>query len=315
MSNSSDTRASFLVCFLGNYQIQNEFVVLGIGDGKRKEKHIMRKVLKLTNQLFIATIIIAIHAMLLTSCNTSHRTASTPQSQSSQEMYSDYFDQADKYFEKGRWRKAEKTYKKAAEYKQTFAVNYNIGVSAYNRGHYSDAIKYFNKSLNYNHSQNQDDKTKNLIAKSRKYLQQKKERIAAAAGVALVGTSAALLGASGAVGVPNSDPQYQAWINYRNSGLPGASTISFEDFKRANARAAANGYQIGGNSNSTSNSSSNSSNQKTHKCGLCGGSGRVSETKGVPSFGNTKYCSECGKTVPGNHYHTTCPSCKGKGWW
>lgn len=55
--------------------------------------------------------------------------------------------------------------------------------------------------------------------------------------------------------------------------------------------------------------------QKTHQCGLCGGSGRVSTTDGVPSFGNTKYCSECGKTVPDNHYHTTCPSCKGKGWW
>ena len=55
--------------------------------------------------------------------------------------------------------------------------------------------------------------------------------------------------------------------------------------------------------------------QKTHQCGLCGGSGRVATTDGVPSFGNTKYCSECGKTVPDNHYHTTCPSCKGKGWW
>ncbi len=54
---------------------------------------------------------------------------------------------------------------------------------------------------------------------------------------------------------------------------------------------------------------------KQHKCGLCGGSGRVATTDGVPSFGNTKYCSECGKTVPDNHYHTTCPSCKGKGWW
>ncbi len=54
--------------------------------------------------------------------------------------------------------------------------------------------------------------------------------------------------------------------------------------------------------------------RQQHKCGLCGGSGRVIETNGI-SFGNTKWCSECGKTVPDYHYHTVCPSCKGKGWW
>lgn len=56
------------------------------------------------------------------------------------------------------------------------------------------------------------------------------------------------------------------------------------------------------------------SQQTQHKCGLCNGTGRVINTDGV-SFGNTKWCSECGKTVPDNHYHTTCPSCKGKGYW
>lgn len=56
------------------------------------------------------------------------------------------------------------------------------------------------------------------------------------------------------------------------------------------------------------------SQQTQHKCGLCNGTGRVINTDGV-SFGNTKWCSECGKTVPDYHYHTTCPSCKGKGWW
>ena len=79
---------------------------------------------------------------------------------------------------------------------------------------------------------------------------------------------------------------------------------------------AQNGYD-GGNSNTynSGNSSGNSTHQpKKHQCGLCGGTGRVVKTDGI-SFGNTKYCSECGKTVPDNHYHTTCPSCKGKGWW
>ncbi len=266
----------------------------------------MRKVLKLTNQLFITTIIIAIHAMLLTSCSTSHRTASTTQSQSSQKMYNDYFDQADNYFEKKRWRKAEITYKKAAEYKQTFAVNYNIGVSAYNRGHYNDAIKYFNKSLNYNHSQKDEKDTQNMIEKSRKYLQQKQERIAAAVGSVLiggmVGTAAALSGSTGIVGGTSNDPQYQAWINYRNSGLPGASTISFEDFKRANARAAANGYQIGNSSSATSSSNNSSSVTKTKSCPLCHGSGKCDTCNGTHRYLNG---------LTGNYLE--CPNCKPDG--
>lgn len=53
---------------------------------------------------------------------------------------------------------------------------------------------------------------------------------------------------------------------------------------------------------------------KTHQCGLCGGSGEVIETNGL-SFGNNKYCDKCKKTVPDYHYHTICPSCKGKGYW
>lgn len=52
----------------------------------------------------------------------------------------------------------------------------------------------------------------------------------------------------------------------------------------------------------------------THKCGLCNGTGRVINTNAV-SHGNTKWCSECGKTVPDYHYHTKCPSCGGKGYW
>ena len=75
------------------------------------------------------------------------------------------------------------------------------------------------------------------------------------------------------------------------------------------------GYDTNFGGNTGGNSGGNTNTQtKTHKCGLCNGTGRVIETNGT-SFGNTKYCSECGKTVPDSHYHTTCPSCKGKGYW
>ena len=75
------------------------------------------------------------------------------------------------------------------------------------------------------------------------------------------------------------------------------------------------GIDIGTNGSNSNTESNTVSQPKRHQCGLCGGSGRVVETKGVPSFGNTKWCRECGKYVPDNHYHTLCPSCKGKGWW
>lgn len=48
-------------------------------------------------------------------------------------------------------------------------------------------------------------------------------------------------------------------------------------------------------------------------CGTCDGRGWIPETKGVASFGLAdKWCSECNSKVAANHYHATCPSCKGK---
>lgn len=64
--------------------------------------------------------------------------------------------------------------------------------------------------------------------------------------------------------------------------------------------------------NQNSNSSSSSRTPKT--CGACGGKGWVPDTSGA-SFGYEKWCGECGRNVPANHYHKTCPSCKGKGSW
>ena len=70
-----------------------------------------------------------------------------------------------------------------------------------------------------------------------------------------------------------------------------------------------------GNSSSNSNSTARQRSGRTKsECGLCGGTGKVISTKGV-SFGMEKWCSECGKQVPSNHHHETCPSCKGEGEW
>ena len=67
---------------------------------------------------------------------------------------------------------------------------------------------------------------------------------------------------------------------------------------------------------SYNSSSSNSSYRRSSKtCGNCGDSGEITTTRGVASFGHEKWCSKCEKRVPSNHYHTTCPSCKGKDYW
>lgn len=69
------------------------------------------------------------------------------------------------------------------------------------------------------------------------------------------------------------------------------------------------------NQSSQSNVSESRSTRTKRVCGLCDGKGWVSETKGVPSFGQTKWCDRCDKKVSAAHYHATCPSCKGAGEW
>ena len=55
--------------------------------------------------------------------------------------------------------------------------------------------------------------------------------------------------------------------------------------------------------------------ERTYTCTYCQGKGTVPECDGgIPDFnGGSKYCSECGKTVPMCHIHKRCPSCHGKG--
>ena len=63
--------------------------------------------------------------------------------------------------------------------------------------------------------------------------------------------------------------------------------------------------------------SSGTTGRTPHRCGLCNGKGWVPTEEGVSNYGSTsqKYCKECQSFVPINHWHKTCPSCKGKGAW
>lgn len=232
-------------------------------------------------------------------------------------LYRKYYNEGESFFEKQEWKKSLKNYKLAATYKETFDVNYNIAACLYNSKNYKEAIQYFARSIDYAQSQNEIDLARENIAKSERAYQnqvQRRQEVGTAVVGALLNVAGAAL--SGGIGVSNGDSEYQAWMQYRQSGLPGAATISFEDFKRANARAAANGYQIGnGNSNSSSSSNNNSSSRKT--CHYCNGKGTVVDNNSsVPTFGlsGTKYCEECKKDVPLSHCHVQCPVCKGKGY-
>lgn len=251
----------------------------------------------------LSWILIVLMALtLFSNCSTSQKVTDKPvnDSISLPEKYNELCKKADDYFNNRQWRKAEKTYKKAAKYKADFTINYNIGVSAYNRGRYNEALKYFAYSIMSRPTIEESKMANNMVEKSRKHLQEREKKVATVVGTVLgAAVIVPVAAAMGATEESNVDPQYQAWMNYRNSGLPGASTISFEDFKRANARAAANGYQIGNSSSATSSSNNSSSITKTKDCPHC--------------VGNKGKCSTCNGRgwiyAIGSSDHLDCPNC------
>lgn len=70
------------------------------------------------------------------------------------------------------------------------------------------------------------------------------------------------------------------------------------------------------NSQTTNNTSNTRQNQSQPRlCGQCNGKGWVVDY--VAGYGTQKlvWCNQCGKKMMSNHYHKTCPGCKGKGQW
>lgn len=83
--------------------------------------------------------------------------------------------------------------------------------------------------------------------------------------------------------------------------------------RNSNASIPAGGY---GNSGNSVEKSSSGYTRSQKVCGTCDGKGWIPSTRGVASLGQSeKWCPECKKMVPANHYHETCPSCNGKGKW
>lgn len=105
--------------------------------------------------------------------------------------------------------------------------------------------------------------------------------------------------------------------NYPFLGTVRTTSINYYD--KGDTRAA---YMQGNSSNSGGNNNNSTTTPSTYSrqprtCGLCGGKGWVDTDEGVSDFGsnNKKWCDGCQKWVYMNHYHKSCPSCKGKGKW
>ena len=95
--------------------------------------------------------------------------------------------------------------------------------------------------------------------------------------------------------------RYEGVYIYQNNGAFNDGSIN-------------NGYNSDNQGSILSNPRPFSPTRTKNKCTLCDGKGTVVSSSGA-SFGQDKWCSECGKRVPSDHYHGTCPSCKGKGEW
>lgn len=230
------------------------------------------------------------------------------------ELYNNFFEEGHRYFNKQQWKKSMEKYKMAASYMETFSVYYNIGACLFNRCEYDEALQYYTLSLKYKHNQEQARNAQEMIERSQQAQQKKEQRqqdISAAVVETLLGVAGAVISASNGAGEPG-DQERQAWMQYKQSGLPGASTISFEDFKKANARAAANGYQVGGNTQSASLSNSANATSTRTTCGICDGTGEVIEQMEM-GF-DKKICEKCKKEVFMGHIHVPCKGCMGHGY-
>lgn len=239
-------------------------------------------------------------AIMLASCSSSSRVASNsahPQSDK-EYWYNAHFNEASDYYNHKKWRKAEKSFRKAAEYKKDFAVNYNIALSAYQRDNYQDAITYFNLSLNYKHSQAQEDKAKSMIEKCRVARQKQIERrqaIGRAIATAVVATAA--VAATAAV--------------QSNAGAYSNNHVASSSSRTGNSSSYSSSSS---HSHSYSSTSDNTSNASKRKCGFCGGRGFNVEYVAGYGLAKSEYCSTCGKEMMNNHAHITCHRCGGTGY-
>ena len=264
-------------------------------------------------------------------------------------LYDKFFNEAGIEFDNNNYKKAIDLYEKALSYRQDGLAYYNIGVSYYNLAKYKEAIIFFNRCKEINHSQSVSDRAMYLIEECKDILQKKRERREkmwlGVLGSALNVTTT-LIFYNNAINTYNSnlesvrtnrggikrdtnldyllDPRYammqvnmQNWNEYLQM-TNGGQTMTYEEWYAIKAQTWAESQKIENEDNSIStNSSSNSSNSTITNgkmCRLCVGLGRCKTCAGRGWYNNPL---DLRKEVlcPNCHNHDgKCSSCGGTGY-
>lgn len=198
-----------------------------------------------------------------------------------------YMLEASEHFKKKKWKDAFKAYEHADAILSDYYSTFNMGVSKFNDGKYSDAIKHLNSALKFNPGLEKRENIYSIINEAREAIDEISTR------------------------------RQATFLSILTTGLNIAADIinmnATQNQRRANLRS--NNYNQDNytdNSN-TSTATSTQPNSGGKKCGFCGGIGSIVEN--TTNYGIKKdfRCDECGKTVTNGHYHRTCTHCGGKG--
>lgn len=206
-----------------------------------------------------------------------------------EKLRQDYMDNGSDHFANRRWNEAFKAYEKADKIHSDYYSSFNMGVSKYNAGKYSDAIKYLNIALNRNPGPQQREKIISILENAVEI----NEEMAARRKEAILSIFTFGLNIASEI-INMNNVQKQRRIDLNNYGSQNASLSS--------------GCDNDNNSNEFKDSS-----KKQSACGFCGGKGSTVEYTANYGIKKDFYCDECGKTVTNGHYHRTCTHCGGKG--
>lgn len=209
-----------------------------------------------------------------------------------EKLRQEYMINASDYFANKRWNDAFKTYEKADKIHSDYYSTFNMGVSKYNAGKYSDAIKYLNMALNRNPGPQQREKIISIIEDA---VEINEEIASRRQSMILSIFTCGLNIASEIIGMNNAQQQRRSDLN--NYGSQNTQLSSNDNY---------------GNNSNASNDLSNTT-KKQSTCGFCGGKGSTVEYTANYGIKKDFYCDECGKTVTNGHYHRTCTHCGGKG--
>lgn len=203
-----------------------------------------------------------------------------------------YISIADSYFEEGKYKQAAKNYGLALNIIPTASLYFNRGVSYYNMDKYNDAISDFKRCLDSNPSKNLRARSLELIDKSEEYIFQRNQRRAnvASAIFGLVLTGANMY----------FETQLQKQHNkYKTSYTANNNHTSSSHSNRTYNEEQDDDMQSSNTGNSSCASLKVNRGKwycaNTGECGMCNGTGLVSDGFGLSTKHDCTLCGGSGK--------------------